>query len=976
MVSQLSNKDLTPYQLRFEALERKLSGIELARALLHIAKRRGYKSNRRSEIEKEEGKVLEAVAENRNLMKQKGYRTVGEMLLLDDKYKERKRNSSGSYIGVTAREMLEDEARLILKRQRELGNERLTEDIQERLLGEMFFQRPFLNRSALEEKIGNCEFFAEEPRLAKNTRTAELFILYSNLNNLRLRQKGSYEDVMLSDHQRELIVAEALQKGAVKHNRIRKILSLPYDTSFKNVNYRKPKKADKNVTWEQVADDSEKQGFFVNLKGVAAIQKALKKTDPVLLERINQDTELADSLVEVLVFNKDEDAIISELTRLFPDIKDDALKELSAIAELKGFLHLSKKALNLIVPELKSGMVYSDAVTKAIPEEIRIKNGLQQKYLPPIDTDNLTNFNVIRALAQTRVVVNAIIKEYGSPLKVHIEFARDVSKTHEERRAIEKQQADNRQENERIVRLLKNEFGLSDPKGKDILKYKLWTEQAYHCAYSLMPIPADKLFSDDTYTEIDHILPYSRSLDDSYFNKVLVLSSQNQNKGSKTVYEYLGTNEELWKKLMTWWQTSNMPLYKKERLMTTDFDKRDIKTFMERDMNDTRYISRYLRSFLEQHLEFKPAPFKRRIFAFQGRVTAMLRRYLGVNHLKNRDESNRHHALDAVIVAIADSSMQQRITEFFKKQEEHTQKAKDYFPEPWPYFAKDLAIRVFADSTLHNDLQSYAELHDRYKDILDQIRPILVSRKAERKLTGALHKETVMSVKDAERGKVMVKRIPITKLEQKHFDQNLIYGDDPQLVKVLKDRLEAFMWDAEAAFKEPVLKPAREGRQQNEVKRVKIIDGPASSFVQLKNDGVAAQDNMIRIDIFEDKGTYFVPIYIGELAGNLLPRKASKSGADYLEWPEMREDTFVLSIYPDDYVCLTGKDKIIEGYYVKADRATASVEVRGHDNSWSKRSIGIKSMKVTKYYIDPLGRKYALSREKERKVPWRTAPST
>ena len=77
------------YQLRAEALERKLNKKELAQILIHIAKHRGFKSTRKAETkEKEGGEVLSAVKSNQMLMEEKGYRTVGEMIYRDPAFRE------------------------------------------------------------------------------------------------------------------------------------------------------------------------------------------------------------------------------------------------------------------------------------------------------------------------------------------------------------------------------------------------------------------------------------------------------------------------------------------------------------------------------------------------------------------------------------------------------------------------------------------------------------------------------------------------------------------------------------------------------------------------------------------------------------------------------------------------------------------------------------------------------------------------
>lgn len=46
--------------------------------------------------------------------------------------------------------------------------------------------------------------------------------------------------------------------------------------------------------------------------------------------------------------------------------------------------------------------------------------------------------------------------------------------------------------------------------------------------------------------KIDHIYPYSRSFDDSYMNKVLVFTKQNQEKLNKTPFKAFGNDSAKW----------------------------------------------------------------------------------------------------------------------------------------------------------------------------------------------------------------------------------------------------------------------------------------------------------------------------------------------------------------------------------------------------------------------------------------------
>ena len=107
-----------PYELRKKALEQKLPNDELFIALYHIAKRRGYKSNRRKveESSKDTGKVLTAIKANEELLDK--YKQVAVALLEADKFRAHKRNKLDSYDNSFIREDFEREIIAILKTQK------------------------------------------------------------------------------------------------------------------------------------------------------------------------------------------------------------------------------------------------------------------------------------------------------------------------------------------------------------------------------------------------------------------------------------------------------------------------------------------------------------------------------------------------------------------------------------------------------------------------------------------------------------------------------------------------------------------------------------------------------------------------------------------------------------------------------------------------------------------------------------------
>ena len=206
------------YELRTRALDESVSSEEFARILIHLAQRRGFKSNRKAaeEKDKEGGKLLQAVKANTSILAQKQYRTVGEMLYKDEKFAEQKRNKGASYANTVSRESVEAETRLIFKSQREHGNAFASKEIEEKYLKILLSQRSFADGPAsgpysgnqIDKMVGKCTLEKtvnnpDEPRAAKATYSFQIFNLWQHINHLRYSVGG---DIMqLDDAQRKTV---------------------------------------------------------------------------------------------------------------------------------------------------------------------------------------------------------------------------------------------------------------------------------------------------------------------------------------------------------------------------------------------------------------------------------------------------------------------------------------------------------------------------------------------------------------------------------------------------------------------------------------------------------------------------------------------------------------------------------------------------------------------------------------------------
>jgi CRISPR-associated endonuclease Csn1 len=153
-----------------------------------------------------------------------------------------------------------------------------------------------------------------------------------------------------------------------------------------------------------------------------------------------------------------------------------------------------------------------------------------------------------------------------------------------------------------------NETDVSkQPKTSDVNRYKLWLEQKYKSPYTGQPIPLSKLFTSDY--EIEHVIPQSRFLDDSFSNKVICEAAVNSLKGNQLGFEFIKNHygekvecgqgrvvailsEEAYKALVKENYAKN--LSKRNKLLMLDVPDKMI----ERQLNDTRYISKYVTNLL------------------------------------------------------------------------------------------------------------------------------------------------------------------------------------------------------------------------------------------------------------------------------------------------------------------------------------------------------------------------------------------
>lgn len=982
------------YNLRVRALDEAISKEEVARVLLHLAHRRGFKSNRRAEkADKENGLLLNAVSENAKRMQENNYRTIGEMYLKDDAFAEFKRNKGASYLTTVAREMIADEAKQVLAAQRSFGNDILSDEFEQKYLEILLSQRNFdegpggespYGGDQIANMIGYCTFEPKEKRCAKASFSFEYFNLLQKINHLRLLVDGN--KFALDVEQKKKIIMLAKTKADLRYNQIRKALGLSEKVLFNSLVYNGS------------VDEVEKKSKFNFLPAYHQVRKELDKVSKNRIEEL--DIETINEIGRILSVYKSDAKRIEALGKL--NITNEDIEALLNINGLRKFGHLSLKALEKIIPYLEQGMIYNEACAAA-GYEFRGHNGNEKSFLLPAQGDEMESITspvARRAIAQTIKVINAIIREQGeSPLYLNIELAREIAKDFEERKKIKKEQDDNQARNARLLERIRTEFHKQNPTGLDLIKFKLWEEQDGRSPYSRQAIEIGRLF-EPGYVDVDHIVPYSISFDDTLKNKVLVFASENREKGKNLPVQYLASKfgQEAVEKFKVW-VSENVRNYKKRlNLLKPEITEEDRNKFKERNLQDTKIISRFMYNYINDHLLFAVSETgkKKRVTAVNGAITSYLRKRWGIN--KVRANGDKHHAVDALVVACTTDKLIKDLSyhsQYHEVEYNHCEKESllvdkatgeilKRFPYPWEDFRVELMARLSDNPA--TALRRLQLLFYQDKD-LDAIKPIFVSRMPRRKITGAAHKATVRGARHIDQGIVVSKKnLTDLKLNKDGEIENYYAPESDRLLyEALKEQLRKFNGNAKKAFEHDFFKPKADGTPGPKVNKVKVYEKSTLNVAVQQGTGAADNDSMVRVDVYkvEGAGYYLVPIYVADTLKKELPNKAITRGKPYAEWKEMLESDFLFSLYPNDLIKViqskeitfskTNKESNLTEtyqtkealcYYKKTGISTASVTVINNDNTYSVDSLGVKTLlSLEKYQVDVLGEYHKVGKE-------------
>lgn len=694
---ELSNLD--PFELRSRGLDEELTPYEFGRAIWHLNKRRGFKSNRKTDGDDNDGSLLKGrIAAVKEELDRDGYRTVGEWLAERHRKGESVRaRLRGTKVADKAydlyfdRAMIEDEFEKLWATQSYLNPSVYSPKAHDEIHEAIFFQRPLRP-----VKPGRCTLNPNEERLPLAMPSQQRSRILQEVNNLQFRDLRN--SLTPLDHtQREAVVKLLLSSKKVTFDRIRRTLKIDSAQKF-NLESERRDHLKGDLTGTEMANAKRFDKDWHNL--------SLAEQDLIVDKVLNEESE------EKL------DAWLKESFGL----TDDQAVEVARVKLVSGYGSLGHTALTDIIPFLQNeGVTYDEAVEMAgygshsqrsythltgeILDELPYYGEVLQNHVgfgtgdledgPEIRFGRIANPTVHIALNQVKVVVNDIIKQYGKPTQIVVELARDLPLSGEQKRKLEREYKDNQDRNDRI----KGEIAAlgEQVNALNITKYKLWEELSKDpasrpCPYTGRQISQSMLFSDEV--EIEHILPYSQTLDDSMNNKTVCIRQANRDKGNRSPFDAFGNSPAGYNYDEILERAQLMPRNKAKRFAPNGMELwlRDDKGFLARALNDTRYLSRLSREYLQVLI----GPDE--VWVVPGQLTGKLRHAYGLNSLlhdsmeKNRAD-HRHHAIDAAVVGITDRKNLQEFAQTNKKVDGLLRIGHDT-PTPWDNFREHVARMV------------------------------------------------------------------------------------------------------------------------------------------------------------------------------------------------------------------------------------------------------------------------------------------
>ena len=281
-------------------------------------------------------------------------------------------------------------------------------------------------------------------------------------------------------------------------------------------------------------------------------------------------------------------------------------------------------------------------------DEIHIELGREMKN-PADERKKMTER--IQQNENTNLRIKAMLMEFMNP-EMGIENVRPYSPSQQDiLRIYEENALDNLTKDDKEFDFISKVSKQAQPSKSDIIRYKCWLEQKYRSPYTGEMIPLTKLFT--SAYEIEHVIPQSRYFDDSFSNKVICEAEVNKLKDRQLGFEFIKAHKGEKVQISQGKTVEILSIEAYEKFVKDNYANNRTKMkkllmddipdgFIERQLNDSRYISKLIKNLLSNIVreklpngEYEQEAVSKNLISCNGSITDHLKKDWGMNDVWN-----------------------------------------------------------------------------------------------------------------------------------------------------------------------------------------------------------------------------------------------------------------------------------------------------------------------------------------------------
>ena len=604
-----------------------------------------------------------------------------------------------------------------------------------------------------------CTYLPSEKVLPKESLLYQRYMLLEELSQIRIDGKK------LSKEDRKAIIEDLfIGKGRVK------VSDKDFKEYLEKVNYVKVNGKGYDVTGYQ-SDD----GFACALSSYNKFRRILGYVD-------ERNEKMIEDIIYWLTVFEDKDIVKRKINKQYADsLSAEQLKKILKLKS-KGWGRYSAKLLNGIKGDMGTTIIemledaderfaycdYCPNFMRIINKDAKIKQIIDDnrpiydgtKDLLEVIQDMHTSPANRRGIWQTMKVIEEIIEYMGEkPRHIYIEFARE-----DDFKAKNKRTDSRKKTVDKALKKLKKEVvdEYNENVYKELKQYENRLDEEKVYLYFMQNgkslYTEEKLnLNEPENLEIDHIIPYSLSDDDSLDNKALVLKDENQKKGNKIVKETFPQSFSDIKMINYWKNLKKVGLISEKKynnLQKNNVDDILTKGFINRQLVETRQIVKSVANLILDYYNEQID-----VIEVKASLSTSVRKMLTYEKkdnngfweenkdncmfYKNRDMNDYHHAHDAYLANI--------IGMYIQKNYPHLQKKLNYsqYRRVWRKYYENTknnnGVNWFATlgkfSSNNEEADWYGQDIIAYMRKIFCYRDVIISKKVEEN-TGAFYSET------------------------------------------------------------------------------------------------------------------------------------------------------------------------------------------------------------------------------------------